>query len=58
VPCEAAQPISDGSNAELTLNSNIEVGVLLDDPSFACFLAAQWVGLIEAGIVQEYKAGV
>jgi hypothetical protein len=35
---------------------NIEVGVLIDDPSFASFLAGQWGRLIEAGIVGEYSA--
>jgi phosphatidylserine/phosphatidylglycerophosphate/cardiolipin synthase-like enzyme len=33
---------------------NIEVGVLIEDPSFAGFLAGQWMGLIEAGMVGEY----
>jgi phosphatidylserine/phosphatidylglycerophosphate/cardiolipin synthase-like enzyme len=34
---------------------NIEVGVLIEDPSFASYLAGQWLGLIEAGIVGEYR---
>lgn len=34
---------------------NIEVGVLIEDPSFAGFLAGQWVGLIEAGLACEFK---
>jgi len=33
---------------------NIEVGVLVEDASFAGFLAGQWMGLIEAGMVGEY----
>ncbi len=33
---------------------NIEVGVLIDDASFAGFLAGQWLGLIDAGAVGEY----
>jgi phosphatidylserine/phosphatidylglycerophosphate/cardiolipin synthase-like enzyme len=33
---------------------NIEVGVLIEDPSFASYLAGQWLGLIDAGIVGEY----
>ncbi len=33
---------------------NIEVGVLIEDASFAGFLAGQWLGLIEAGVVGEY----
>lgn len=34
---------------------NIEVGVLLEDVGFATQLAAQWMGLIEAGLVVEYR---
>jgi phosphatidylserine/phosphatidylglycerophosphate/cardiolipin synthase-like enzyme len=34
---------------------NIEVGVLIEDPSFASYLAGQWLGLIDAGIVGEYR---
>jgi len=34
---------------------NIEVGVLIEEPSFASYLAGQWLGLIEAGIVGEYR---
>lgn len=34
---------------------NIEVGVLIEDPSFASYLAGQWLGLIDAGIVAEYR---
>ena len=30
---------------------NIEVGVLVDDPTFAHDLVRQWQGLIEAGLV-------
>jgi phosphatidylserine/phosphatidylglycerophosphate/cardiolipin synthase-like enzyme len=37
---------------------NIEVGVLVEDASFASFLAGQWQGLIEAGIVGEYRGAV
>ncbi|HEY2510250.1 MAG TPA: DISARM system phospholipase D-like protein DrmC [Polyangiaceae bacterium] len=33
---------------------NIEVGVLVEDPSFASYLAGQWLGLIEVGLVEEY----
>ena len=32
---------------------NIEVGVLIEDPGFASFLAGQWLGLVEAGVVGE-----
>jgi phosphatidylserine/phosphatidylglycerophosphate/cardiolipin synthase-like enzyme len=34
---------------------NIEVGVLVEDPSFASYLAGQWLGLIDAGIAGEYR---
>ncbi len=34
---------------------NIEVGVLIEDASFASYLAGQWMGLIEAGIVGEFR---
>ena len=33
---------------------NIEVGVLIEDPSFASYLAGQWLGLIDAGLVGEH----
>jgi PLD-like domain len=33
---------------------NIEVGVLIEDASFASYLAGQWLGLIDAGIVGEF----
>lgn len=33
---------------------NIEVGVLIEDPSFSSYLAGQWMGLVEAGIAGEY----
>jgi phosphatidylserine/phosphatidylglycerophosphate/cardiolipin synthase-like enzyme len=33
---------------------NIEVGVLIEDASLASFLAGQWLGLIDAGMVGEY----
>ena len=36
---------------------NIEVGVLIEDPSFAGYLAGQWLGLIDAGIAGEHLAG-
>ncbi len=34
---------------------NIEVGVLIDDASFASFLAGQWLGLVEGGMVGEFR---
>ncbi len=35
---------------------NIEVGVLIDDPTFAGFLAGQWLGLVESGLCLEHRA--
>jgi phosphatidylserine/phosphatidylglycerophosphate/cardiolipin synthase-like enzyme len=34
---------------------NIEVGVLIEDPSFATSLASQWMGLVDTGIAGEYE---
>lgn len=34
---------------------NIEVGVLIEDPSFASYLSGQWLGLVDAGIVGEHS---
>jgi hypothetical protein len=36
---------------------NIEVGVLIEDPSFASYLAGQWLGLIDAGLVGAHDPG-
>jgi phosphatidylserine/phosphatidylglycerophosphate/cardiolipin synthase-like enzyme len=33
---------------------NIEVGVLIADPSFASYLAGQCLGLVEGGLVGEW----
>ena len=33
---------------------NIEVGVLIEDASFASYLAGQWLGLMDAGLVAEF----
>jgi phosphatidylserine/phosphatidylglycerophosphate/cardiolipin synthase-like enzyme len=35
---------------------NIEVGVLIEDMSFASYLAGQWLRLIETGMVARYGA--
>lgn len=35
---------------------NIEVGVLVEEAGFASYLAGQWIGLIEAGLVGEYRS--
>lgn len=46
--------VSSANFTQRAHDRNIEVGVLLDDPSFARFLAAQWNGLVEAGLVARY----
>jgi phosphatidylserine/phosphatidylglycerophosphate/cardiolipin synthase-like enzyme len=33
----------------------VEVGVLLDDPSFAAELSTQWKGLIRSGWVKRFE---
>jgi phosphatidylserine/phosphatidylglycerophosphate/cardiolipin synthase-like enzyme len=47
--------ISSANFTQRGQERNIEVGVLIEDASFASFLAGQWLGLIEAGIAGEYK---
>ncbi len=37
---------------------NIEVGVLIDDASFAGFLAGQWLGLVDWGVRQGVRGRV
>lgn len=46
--------VSSANFTSRAQEQNIEVGVLIDDPSFASFLAGQWLGLIEAGFVAEF----
>lgn len=48
--------VSSANFTQRAQERNIEVGVLLDDPSFARFLASQWLGLIEAGLVARFAA--
>jgi hypothetical protein len=47
--------VSSANFTQRAQERNIEVGVLLDDASFASYLAGQWLGLIEAGIVGEFR---
>ena len=49
--------VSSANFTDRAQERNIEVGVLVEDPSFASFLAGQWLGLIDAGLVAEYLAG-
>jgi hypothetical protein len=49
--------VSSANFTQRAQERNIEVGVLIDDASFATFLAGQWLGLMEAGIVGEFVAG-
>jgi phosphatidylserine/phosphatidylglycerophosphate/cardiolipin synthase-like enzyme len=46
--------VSSANFTQRAQEQNIEVGVLIDDANFASFLAGQWLGLIEAGIVGEF----
>lgn len=49
--------VSSANFTQRAQERNIEVGVLIDDPSFSSFLAGQWLGLIDAGFVAEYVVG-
>jgi phosphatidylserine/phosphatidylglycerophosphate/cardiolipin synthase-like enzyme len=49
--------VSSANFTQRAQERNIEVGVLVEDASFASFLAGQWLRLIEAGIVAEYLPG-
>jgi phosphatidylserine/phosphatidylglycerophosphate/cardiolipin synthase-like enzyme len=49
--------VSSANFTQRAQQRNIEVGVLIEDPSFASFLARQWLRLIEAGITAEYLQG-
>ncbi|MCU0655243.1 MAG: DISARM system phospholipase D-like protein DrmC [Polyangiaceae bacterium] len=46
--------ISSANFTQRGQERNLEVGVLLEDPTFAGHLAAQWVGLIEVGLVAQF----
>jgi phosphatidylserine/phosphatidylglycerophosphate/cardiolipin synthase-like enzyme len=46
--------VSSANFTQRAQEQNIEVGVLIEDASFATFLAGQWLGLVEAGIVGEF----
>lgn len=46
--------ISSANFTQRGQERNIEVGVLIEDASFASYLAGQWIGLIDAGIAGEY----
>lgn len=48
--------VSSANFTQRAQERNIEVGVLVDDAGFAGYLAGQWLGLIEAGMVGEYDA--
>lgn len=47
--------ISSANFTERGQERNIEVGVVIRDPVFATQLAEQWMGLVEAGLVNEYR---
>lgn len=46
--------VSSANFTQRAQERNIEVGVLVEDASFAGYLAGQWIGLFQAGLVQEY----
>jgi phosphatidylserine/phosphatidylglycerophosphate/cardiolipin synthase-like enzyme len=46
--------VSSANFTERAQEQNLEVGVLLDDESFAQNLAGQWLGLVAAGLACEY----
>lgn len=46
--------VSSANFTQRAQERNIEVGVLVDDASFASFLAGQWLGLVDAGLVGEW----
>ena len=46
--------VSSANFTQRAQERNIEVGVLIEDANFASFLAGQWLGLIDAGVVGEY----
>jgi len=46
--------VSSANFTQRAQERNIEVGVLIEDASFATFLAGQWLRLIETGLVAEY----
>jgi phosphatidylserine/phosphatidylglycerophosphate/cardiolipin synthase-like enzyme len=48
--------ISSANFTERAHERNIEVGVLIEDASFASYLAGQWLSLIEAGMLVEYAS--
>lgn len=47
--------VSSANFTQRAQERNIEVGVLVEDASFAGYLAGQWLGLIEGGMVGEYS---
>ena len=46
--------VSSANFTQRAQEQNIEVGVLIDDPSFAGYLAGQWLRLIDSAIVTEW----
>ena len=47
--------VSSANFTQRAQERNIEVGVLIDDVTFAKCLAGQWLRLIDAGIVREHS---
>lgn len=46
--------VSSANFTQRAQERNIEVGVLVEEPSFASFLAGQWLGLVDTGLVREW----
>jgi hypothetical protein len=46
--------VTSANFTERAHTSNIEAGVLIDDPGFATALAGQWRGLVDEGLVVRY----
>jgi hypothetical protein len=49
--------VSSANFTQRAHERNIEVGVFIEDENFAGYLAAQWLGLIDAGVAAEYVPG-
>jgi phosphatidylserine/phosphatidylglycerophosphate/cardiolipin synthase-like enzyme len=46
--------VGSANFTEQAYKHNVEVGVLVRDPGFTQRLSAQWVGLVESGLLQEW----
>ena len=53
----AAALVTSANFTQRAHEQNLECGVLLEDPAFAHHLARQWLGLIDANLALESRAG-